>query len=56
MDPWKDVALTVEALKYLFLNLSSLILHCHFHPLQAANCCRNSRPVVDEDDLIGVKK
>ena len=21
------------------------------HPLQAANCCRNSRLVVDEDDL-----
>ena len=24
---------------------------CHFHPLQAANCCRNSRLVVDENDL-----
>ena len=22
-----------------------------FYPLQAANCCRNSRLVVDEDDL-----
>ena len=33
------------------LTLSSLILHCHLHPLQAANCCRNSRLVVDEDDL-----
>ena len=22
----------------------------HFHPLQAANCCRNSRLVVNEDD------
>ena len=22
---------------------------CHLHPLQAANCCRNSRHVVDED-------
>ena len=31
--------------------LSSLTLHCHLHPLQAANCCRNSRLVVDEDDL-----
>ena len=37
------------------LNLSSLTLHCHFHPLQAANCCRNSRLVVDEDDLMWVK-
>ena len=25
--------------------------HCHFHPLEAANCCRNSRLAVDEDDL-----
>ena len=29
------------------LTLSSLTLHCHLHPLQAANCCRNSRLVVD---------
>ena len=28
------------------------IYHCHIHPLQAANCCRNSRLVVDEDDLM----
>ena len=27
-----------------------------FHSLQAANCCRNSRLVVDEDDLMWVKK
>ena len=27
------------------------IYHCHLHSLQAANCCRNSRLVVDEDDL-----
>ena len=27
------------------------IYHCHLYPLQAANCCRNSRLVVDEDDL-----
>ena len=27
------------------------IYHCHFHPLQAANCCRNSRLVVNENDL-----
>ena len=38
------------------LTLSSLNLHhCHLYPLQAANCCRNSRPVVDEDDLKWVK-
>ena len=38
------------------LTLSSLTLHCHLHPLQAANCCRNSRLVVDENDLMLVKK
>ena len=32
------------------------IYHCHLHPLQAANCCRNSRLVVDEDDLIWFEK
>ena len=36
------------------LTLSSLNCHCHLHPLQAANCCRNSRLVVDEDDLMWV--
>ena len=43
----------------LFLDLHILmsypfqawICHCHLHPLQAANCCRNSRLVVDEDDF-----
>ena len=38
------------------ITLSSLTLHCHLHPLQAANCCRNSRLVVDEDDLLWFKK
>ena len=43
--------------KYLSaLTLSILTLHCHLHTLQAANCCRNSRLVVDEDDLKWVKK
>ena len=27
------------------------IYHCQLHPLQAANCYRNSRLAVDEDDL-----
>ena len=27
----------------------------HLHPLQAANCCRNSRLIVDEDDIKWVK-
>ena len=27
------------------------IYYCHLHPLQAANCCRNSRLVEDEDDI-----
>ena len=30
----------------------SWIYHCHLYTLQAANCCRNSRLVVDEDDLM----
>ena len=33
------------------LTLSSLNLLLSFHPLQAANCCRNSRLSVDENDL-----
>ena len=37
------------------LTLSILTLHCHLHPLQAANCCRNSRLVVHEDDLMYFK-
>ena len=32
------------------LTLSSLNLTLSSHPLQAANCCRNSRLVVDADD------
>ena len=32
------------------------IYYCHIHPLQAANCCRNSRLAVDEDDLKWVNK
>ena len=27
------------------------IYHCHLHPLQAVNCCRNSRLVVNDYDL-----
>ena len=38
------------------LTLLILTLHCHLHLLQAANCCRNSRLVVDEDDLKSVEK
>ena len=38
------------------VTLSSLTLPLSSHPLQAANCCRNSRLVVDEDDLMWVKK
>ena len=32
------------------------IYHCHLHSLQAANCCRNSRLVVSEDDFKWVAK
>ena len=31
------------------------VYHCHLHPQQAANCCRISRLVVDEDDLMWLK-
>ena len=31
------------------------VYHCHLHPLQAENCCRNYRLIVDEDDLMWVK-
>ena len=41
--------------KYV-LTLSSLTLPLSSHQLQAANCFRNSRLVVDEDDLKWVKK
>ena len=34
------------------LTLSNLTLQCHLHPLQAVNCCRNSRLVVDEDGVM----
>ena len=36
--------------------LKPAIYHYHIHPLQAANCCRNSRLVVDKDDLKSVAK
>ena len=35
----------------IFNPLKPEITNCHLHPLQAANCCRNSRLVVNEDDL-----
>ena len=35
----------------LISTLLGLILQLSSHPLQAANCCRNSRLAVDEDDL-----
>ena len=31
------------------------VYYCHLHPLEAANCCRNSRLVVDKGDLKWVK-
>ena len=42
--------------RHLCLKSLSRINHCHLQPLQTANCCRNSRLVVNEDDLKGVKK
>ena len=32
------------------LPFQACVYHCHLHPLQAANCCRNSRLVVDEEN------
>ena len=52
---------------YQVVNLSSFLsypkvipfqarlYHSHLHPPQAANCCRNSRLVVVEDDLMWFK-
>ena len=39
----------------MFEPFQAWIYHCHRHPLQAVNCCRNSRLVVDEDDLMWFK-
>ena len=44
IDPLIDIEI-------YWLTLSSLIYDCHLHPLQAANCCRNSGLVVDENDM-----
>ena len=44
-------ALKIIITKNIGLTLSSLKLPLSSHPLQAVNCCRNSRLVVDEDDL-----
>ena len=42
-----DYILTFKPLAWIY--------HCHFHPLQAGNCCHNSRFVVNEDDLMWFK-
>ena len=42
-------------LRIMCLTLSSLSLPLSSHPLKAANCCRNSRLVEDEDELMWVK-
>ena len=42
-------------LKDIDLTLWSLNNHYHLHSQQAANCCRNSRLVVNEDDLMWIK-
>ena len=39
----------------ILLTFSSLDLPLSSHPLQAANCCRNSRLVVNEDDFMWFK-
>ena len=39
------------------LQTPKIIPHISYNTVvQAANCCRNSRLVVDEDDLMWVKK
>ena len=37
------------------LPFQAWIYHCHLHPLQAANCFRNSRLVVEQDDWMWFK-
>ena len=37
--------------KHIYWPFHAWIYYCYLHPLQAANCCRNSRLVVDEDNL-----
>ena len=41
----------ITKLKTICLTLSNGVYHFNLHPLQAANCCRNSRLVVNEDDM-----
>ena len=36
--------------------LGGPVIPGNLHPLQAKNCCRNSRLVVDEDDFMWFKK
>ena len=47
---WKTHVLSLTA-RGSTLTFQAWIYHSHLHPLQAANCCRNSRLVVDEGDL-----
>ena len=52
----KDDFVQSRSKEYMeLLILSSLNLQCHFQPLQDANCCRNSRLVVDGEDLKRMK-
>ena len=51
-----EVARCNADIMYPFINpFQAWVYHCHLHSLQAANCCRNSRLVVDEDDLMWFK-
>ena len=66
---WQPIVLTMTSYtwwmtcfttnrRHLFnvgLIISSLTLHCHLHPLQAANSYRNYLLVVDEDNLKWVR-
>ena len=45
------VRMVADWKRYVFAAVINLYKYSrHLHPLQAANCCRNSRLVVDVDD------
>ena len=49
---WKNESISKLFLVIFIQPFQAGIYHCHLYPLQAANCCRDSRLVVDEDDLM----
>ena len=50
-----DNSIYQSEIKWTLQPFQAWVYHCHLHPLQAANCCRNSQLIVDEDELKWVK-